>query len=266
MRSPQQRQQRQQQRRQQLMPSPMTPLAATLTAAPAASVQPLTSTAPLLSASAASSGVDTAIGTGVTPVKPTTPSAPGKPPITEQQKRAAVNAALAESTYSLTELLGRYLGVFTVIVIATGLLAHLQPRFYLVPMLIAMFVSAMLLPIMRVTPWVEEDGEDVALFIGLTLLFGPLVAFIIYGVIAVVRQSFNASVMGGLAVVALLRIVAEVSAGNVGSISQLFTMTSPFASLQHVDSGILKLLFRNWSGLAALAGWYAASSFHKEDE
>ena len=186
--------------------------------------------------------------------------------MTEQQKRAAVKAALAESTYSLTELLGRYLGVFTVIVIATGLLAHLQPRFYLVPMLVAMFVSALLLPIMRVTPWVEEDGEDVALFIGLTLLFGPLVAFIIYGVIAGVRQSFNASVMGCLAVVALLRIVAEVSAGNVGSVGQLFTMTSPFASLQHVDSGILKLLFRNWSGLAALAGWYAASSFHKEDE
>lgn len=173
---------------------------------------------------------------------------------------------MAESLQSPTELLGRYLGVFAVILLVAGVLAHFLPRFYWIPMSVAMFVAAMLLPIMRVTPWVEEDAEDVALFVVLTLVFGPLIALVIYGVVAAVRQSFNASVLGALAVTALLRIVAEAAAGRVSGVSQLFAMTSPFAGLQHVDSGIFKQLLLNWSGFAALAGWYAASSFHKEDE
>lgn len=234
-------------------------------AAPSALSAPTLTATPLVPT--LSGEPETIIGSGVTPPKSTTPAAAMKPPtITEQQKRAAVEAAMAESVQSPMELLGRYLGVFVVIMLITGALAHFLPRFYWLPMIVAMFVAAMLLPIMRVTPWVEEDAEDVVLFIGLTLVFGPLIALIIYGVIAAVRQSFNASVLGGLAVAALLRIVAEVSAGHVSGIGPLFAMTSPFAGLQHVDSGIFKQLLLNWSGFAALAGWYAASSFHKEDE
>ncbi len=225
----------------------------------------LLSTSPDLTAPAGKP--ETAIGSGVTPPKSATPPASAKPVvITDQQKRAAVDAAMAESLQSPTELLGRYLGVFAVILLVAGVLAHFLPRFYWIPMSVAMFVAAMLLPIMRVTPWVEEDAEDVALFVVLTLVFGPLIALVIYGVVAAVRQSFNASVLGALAVTALLRIVAEAAAGRVSGVSQLFAMTSPFAGLQHVDSGIFKQLLLNWSGFAALAGWYAASSFHKEDE
>ena len=238
---------------------------ASLVDAPFMAPNPTVASAPSLTAS---SQTDTAIGSGITPAKTSSPAASAKPALTEQQKRAAVNAALAESMQSPTELLMRYLGVFAVILVVTGLLAHLMPRFYLIPMIVAMFVAALLLPIMRVTPWVEEDSEDVALFVGLTLLFGPLVALIIYGVVAAFRQSFNASIMGGLAVAALLRIVAEAGAGNVSGIGPLFAITSPFSGLQHADSGLgtIKLLLRNWTGFAALAGWYAASSFHKEDE
>ena len=87
---------------------------------------------------------------------------------------------------------------------------------------------------------------------------------------AVVRQDFNPSVLGCLAVAALLRVTGEAASdigyGHAGNISHLLQNTSPFTSLGHIDAKLVEHLLLNWSGFAALAGWYAAGSFHKEDE
>ena len=184
---------------------------------------------------------------------------------TDAERKALVDAALADDGPTPMALLTRYLGVFALILLATGLLAFVAKRFYIVPMLIAMFVSALLLPILRVTPWADEGSDDLIWFVLLTLLFGPVVALIIYGVMAAARQDFNPSILGCLAVAALARVTAELASGGV-AIGHLIQATSPFGSLGHIDARLVEMLLLNWAGFAALAGWYAASSFHKEDE
>ena len=207
---------------------------------------------------------DLTIGTGVSPARGTATPVQA-PTIDEKQRKAAVNAALADSEPASRTLLLRYAVVFAIILIVTGALCFVGKQLYVIPMLIAMFLSALLLPVMRVTPWADEDADDLIWFVLLTLLFGPLVALIIYSFVSLMRQSCNASILGCLAVVALVRITAEVTSGGV-TITNLFAMTSPFASLSHIDAQLGRTLLLNWSGFTALAGWYAASSFHKENE
>ena len=147
------------------------------------------------------------------------------------QRKAAVDAELIDSGPSPMSLLLRYLGVFALILVVMGILSFIAKSLYVVPMVIAMFAGALLLPVMRVTPWADEDSDDVVWFVLLTLLFGPLVALIIYGTVAVIRQEFNASILGCLAVAALARIVGEVATSGTPIIRQLFAVTSPFTTI-----------------------------------
>ena len=196
---------------------------------------------------------------------PDTPTSEPQLTKTDAERKAIVDAALADDGPTPMALLTRYLGVFAGILLATGILSFILKRFYIAPMLIAMFVSALLLPIMRVTPWADEGSDDLVWFALLTLLFGPVVALIIYGVMALARQDFNPSILGCLTVAALVRVVAELASGGV-ALGHLIQATSPFSSLGHIDARLVEMLLLNWAGFVALAGWYAASSFHKEDE
>ena len=212
---------------------------------------------------------DTAIGTGVSPAW--TSNAPSVAPSAATmpdaaQRKAAVDADLMDSGPSPMSLLLRYLGVFALILVVMGILSLIAKSLYVVPMVIAMFAGALLLPVMRVTPWADEDSDDLVWFVLLTLLFGPLVALVIYGTVAAIRQEFNASILGCLAVAALARIVGEVATGGTPIIRQLFAVTSPFTTFRHIDARLVEVLLLDWAGFVALAGWYAASAFHKEDE
>ena len=72
----------------------------------------------------------------------------------------------------------------------------------------------MLMPVMRVVPWQDEDSDDVLIYLLLTLIFGPAISLVVYGVLAAMRQSFNPAVFGMLGVTLLARVVTALAAGQ----------------------------------------------------
>ncbi len=152
----------------------------------------------------------------------------------------------------------RFVGVFAAILALAGLVAYAFSSIYVVPLVIAMFLGGLLMPVMRVVPWADEDADDAFLFLLLTLVGGPLVALVVYGVIALMRQNANPAILGGLTVALAARVVVDVCAG-VFALGHL----NPFAQVGHFD---WRMLLINWAGLMTMAGWYAASVFHKLDE
>ncbi len=162
----------------------------------------------------------------------------------------------------MSTLLMKYSAIFAGILAVSSLAAHTMPRNYVLPLIVSQFLGAMLLPIVQITPWAEEDTDDLGLYILLILaaafaiLCGPFVALAIYIIISLVRQNTNPSVIGCLAVASIARLVMEVAAS--GWSHALFT---PLGSAFN-----LKLLFISWTGLVPLAGLYTASIFRKLDE
>jgi hypothetical protein len=156
------------------------------------------------------------------------------------------------------DLVIRFLAAFGGILVVAGLVAHLLPEIYAIPLVLAQFLGALLLPVMRVVPWADEDADDVFLFLLLTLAGGPLVALVVYGVISALRQNTNPAILGCLSIALVARLVIGSAAGGFA-----WGALNPFAQVGKFD---WHLLLVNWSGLAALAGWYAASVFHKLDE
>jgi len=160
--------------------------------------------------------------------------------------------------------LGKYTIALAGILCVTALFSFVFTTHYVLPLLAAQFFGAMLLPVMRVVPWADEDADDAVLFVLLTLACGPIVGLIFYGVISLLRQDANPAIMGCFIVAALARLVVEAAVGvTPEGAGFAITQLVPFAQVQHFD---IRLLLINWSPLVALAGWYTASIFHKLDE
>lgn len=172
---------------------------------------------------------------------------------------------IIEETESGLPALMRYLGAFAVILGVTALFAFAYPTSYVMPMLTAEFFAAMLLPILRVAPWADEDSGDVVLFILLTLACGPVVALVIYGVLSLLRQDTNPGILGCLAVALVVRVTVDLArwASDPTVVTLSPAQYAPFAEVGHFD---LRAILINWSGMVALAGWYMASIFHRLDE
>ncbi len=169
---------------------------------------------------------------------------------------------LVQEGFSPVMLLGRYLAAFLVILMIGGALAYLGKQYYVVPLLLVQFFGGLLLPVMRVVAWAEEDSDDVGWFLALTLMFGPMIALAAYAIVGVMRQSLNPAVLLCLVIALLTRITMESAAGHF-HISELSTLGLIKTGL---GMDLIKLLLLNWSGFLALAGWYSASVFHKLDE
>lgn len=160
--------------------------------------------------------------------------------------------------------LGWYAVALGVVLFFAGLFSFVFTAHYVLPLLAAQFVGAMLMPVMRVVPWADEDADDAVLFVLLTLACGPVVGLIIYGVICMLRQDTNPAILGCFIVATLARLVVEAAVGVTGEGARFaLTQLTPFAQVNHFD---IRMLLINWSGLVALAGWYTASIFHKLDE
>jgi hypothetical protein len=152
----------------------------------------------------------------------------------------------------------RYLAVFAVLLGIGMAVAYFAPAAYVAPLLLVNFIGALLLPVMGVVPWQDEDSDDVFLMIVLTLAFGPVVSLVIYSVLTALRQDGNPAIIGILAVAMLTRIGIGVVAGNVSTWWHL--MPFPMTGFS------VPLMLVNWAGLFALTGWYFANVFHKFDE
>jgi hypothetical protein len=161
-------------------------------------------------------------------------------------------------------LLGRYSGAFALVLLMAGGLAYIGPNYSAVPLLVAQFVGALLLAVMRLVPWQDEDSGDVIIFVLLTLMFGPVVSLVVYGILGVVRQ-VNPAIVGCMTVAALTRLVVDFAA-HAASPVQILAHTMPFLHPAQMDFKLVKTLLKDWSGMIALAGWYFANIFHKFDE
>ncbi len=131
----------------------------------------------------------------------------------------------------------------------------------LIPLLLANLVGGMLLPILRVGPWHDEDSDDALIFLFVTLIFGPFVTAIVYGVLSVIRGGGNPSVLG-LTVVSLVTCVTAKLATGSGANWQGLISHWKGSETGFNFMGVLV----NWAGIAALVGWIFANSFHKADE
>lgn len=179
-------------------------------------------------------------------------------------RRTATNVQLnwEKPLPPMSTLLLKFTVIYAGILSVSALAAHITPSNYVLPLVVSQFLGAMLLPILRLTPWAEEDTDDLGLYILLILagafgiLCGPVVALVIYVVISLVRQSTNPSVIGCLVVASISRVFMEIAAAGWSS-----AIFSPLGS-----SFSMKLLFISWTGLVPLAGLYAASIFRKLDE
>lgn len=203
-----------------------------------------------------SPGLDSKIGGGGRPVPPA-------------NTRNAARRTAGDITLNwdkplppMSTLILKFAAIFAGILAVSSLAAHTMPGNYVLPLVVSQFFGALMLPIVRVTPWAEEDTDDFGLFILLILagsfviLCGPVIAFVIYVIISLVRQNTNPSVVACLAVASIARVIMEIAA--TGWSTALFTpLGSTFS---------MKLLFISWTGLVPLAGLYAASIFRKLDD
>lgn len=159
---------------------------------------------------------------------------------------------------TMGHLVARFLGIFAILLCAGSAIAYFAPSAYVAPLLLVNFIGAILLTVMRVVPWQDEDSDDVFLMIVLTLAFGPIVSLVIYSVLTALRQDGNPAMLGIMSVAALTRIGIGLATGTLSSWWQLM----PFP----LTGFTVEMMFVNWAGLVALAGWYMANVFHKLDE
>jgi hypothetical protein len=159
---------------------------------------------------------------------------------------------------SMATLVARYLCALIGIVALTCLIAHAYKEYYIVALVASMFGAGLLLPIMEVVPKQRDDSDDIWIFVGLTMVFGPAIGLIIYGVIGLLRQSANPAVVGCFIVTIVLQLAVYLAASPTRILfGPPWVQTSGFDVL---------VLLVNWSGVAALAGWASANVFHRFDE
>lgn len=158
---------------------------------------------------------------------------------------------------TMGHLVARFLGVFAILLCAGAAIAFFAPAAYVAPLLLVNFIGAVLMTVMRVVPWQDEDSDDVFLMIVLTLAFGPVVSLIIYSVLTALRQDGNPAMIGVMGVAALTRLGVGLAIGKLG-----WWQLMPFP----LTGFAVEMMFMNWAGLVALAGWYFANVFHKFDE
>ena len=150
----------------------------------------------------------------------------------------------------------RFAGAYAGVLLVAGVLAF-ATKSMLLPIVLANFAGGMLLPLLRVAPWQDEDSDDAIFLFLLTLIFGPLVSLVVYGVVGVIKQMANPAVWGCFLVGAVTRVVVEAASGN--------PILQPLTPLQLRPFALLPLITQ-WGSLFGLAGWFVANTFHKLDE
>jgi len=168
------------------------------------------------------------------------------------------------------KLIGRFALAFVGILIAMAGLTHLIPDYAAIPLVGAMFGAGLLLPVMRAVPFHSDDADDVVWFVLLTLLFGPAIGLLIYGIKAFLLRDMNIAVLGLLTVSFLGYVVFQCAApfvpvtpdANEGFFN-LMKLAPPWSQVTRY--GYTALLY-NWGGLIAMVGWMVGNVFHKLDE
>jgi hypothetical protein len=197
----------------------------------------------------------------------TSAPAPVAPPMWSRIDRMNDSIEMPDltETYLPMDVLLRSVGAVLLILVVAGALAYIGPAFSAIPLVVAQFCAAMVLPILRIVPWQDEDSDDLIYFILLTLVFGPIISLVIYAIISAMKQSANAGLMGCMIAAAAARIVVDLAIHV--PVGQIVQNSMPLSHLgSHLDANLIGMILKDWSGMLALAGWYFANVFHKFDE
>lgn len=162
---------------------------------------------------------------------------------------------VTEETSDIHQL-GIYSGVFAFVLLASGLAGHYLPHSYLIVLGLATFIAGILMPVFRVAPFMADDSTDLAVFLGLMLIFGPFVGAMGYGLLWIIRGDANPAVVGIFLTYLLVRIVADATTGH--DLGDLFKKMLP--DLDETSFAV------RWMPLAGLIGWLCADPFKKPDE
>ena len=178
----------------------------------------------------------------------------------------------------LSRQMPRYLAAFGGILVLAAIVAGLIPGAYVAPLCLAIFAGAMLLPIFKIVPWQDEDSSDAIWLAVLSLVFGPAIGLIIYGVVCAMRQDFVPAVFGCMLVALVTRVTLlgaimlfNPSAAHDMHLTLMQALNPPWIISVTGEDGSSTvydwgLLFTNWTPLLAMVGWFVANVFHKEDE
>ena len=173
-----------------------------------------------------------------------------------------------EPTQNLGPLLAKYIGSFIGVLLVCGLVAGFLPDAYVAPLCFATFLGGMLLPVCRLIPWQDEDSDDVVWLLILSLVFGPAIGLVIYGVVCALRQEANVSVFALLGVAFVSRVIIELCAQHGFAMVMVNPpwVQPPAAATPELSMSLVASIFTSWTSLLAMAGWYIANVFHKADE
>jgi hypothetical protein len=145
---------------------------------------------------------------------------------------------------------------YAVLLSAGGLVAHALPQTYLVILGTATFLAGLLLPVLRVAPFMSDDSNDLPIALALTLICGPFVGAMFYGVLWIIRGDANPAVVGIFLANLLARMTLDLSTGR--SVIDLFSRMLPQMDPASFAS--------SWMPLAGLFGWMCADPFKRADE
>ncbi len=188
--------------------------------------------------------------------KPMAANGGGEATPTLQPERELIVHYIDEDEES-NNLLLRYSVAFLGISLITYYIVALAPPIYWLTLMLCNIFSGMLLPVLKIAPWHDEDSDDIGwLFLG-TLVGGPVVSLIAYAAVTMLRREFNPGVLGCLAVSAVSRLTVEIAAGSP-TLSHIFIPWS---------AGVTPTIFAvSWAGLVTMLGWILGNVFHKLDE
>lgn len=136
-----------------------------------------------------------------------------------------------------------------------ALFVHLNKDLYLAVMAVSNLLAGMAMPLLRTVPFGEDDSSDLPIFLGCTLLLGPFVGALVYGILGVLKQDANPAIVGAYISYLVIRIAMDASIG------QSITKLLPFN-----DTSWQVMIVQLAMPLVTVAGWYAAGMFHKPDE
>ncbi len=169
--------------------------------------------------------------------------------------------------------LAMYVGAIVPILLLLAAVSHFLPAVYVVAWIAAQFAGGLLLPLLRVTPFSDEDSDDIALAVVLTFLFGPAAGLAIYLLIGLLKQNVNPSIAGCLLVATLCRITVDAARPQNGAFNivhnLMYTMPfTPIHNAEHLALGwtLIRTLLLDWMSLVTLLGWISAVMFRKLDE
>ncbi len=206
---------------------------------------------------------------------PSMPDQVANPTDTKQRVSSAYSSSSKEVDLSLLPppasrlpAIGRFVSYFLPVLLIQAAVTHFLPSFYVIPWLGALVIGALLLSVLRVTPFPDEDPDDMAMFVILTLLFGPIAGLTIFAVIGALRQSINPALVGCyiVAICCLGVNALTLHSGNIGHVI-LYTMPfTPFTAKTQIGWPVIRVLMLDWMSLITLVGWYMSTSFRKLDE